>query len=111
VKKNSTKAAKPEKTFLDEIKRFSIHEHEYNQLPEKFKAKLSEYEDLDYFAGKMPKNRVPLFKKHLKTYADLVKKNKKVTNEECITLDIIFYLLDRMFADDIRKLKLERLLK
>lgn len=100
------------KRFLNEIKKFSIHEHEYEKLPKNVKKILENYEDIDFFKEKEIKNYPVKFKSLLKKYLEEIKLNDgKESIGECITLDMLLQLLDRMFAHEIRKLKLEKLLK
>jgi hypothetical protein len=99
-----------DKPFLDELMHFTVHEHEFKQLPVKIQKAFKEHEDLvcDWL---LVKNRPAMFKKLLKDYLKQIKKHKgEESNAECMTLGFMIYLLDHMNAQEVRKLNLEKLL-
>jgi hypothetical protein len=98
------------KPFLDELMHFTIHEHEFNQLPIKTQEAFKEFEDVGY-GWVLVKDRPAKFRELLRKYIIQVKKHKgKESGQECITLDCMIYLLEHMNAKEIRKLKLHKLL-
>jgi hypothetical protein len=100
------------KQFLDEFKRFSIHEHEFNQLPKSLQDSFMEYEDMDYQFLLNNRDRTKKVKSLIRKYMKEIQKNKgKESNGECCAIDFIVYLLQHMSAKEIRKLHLEKLLK
>ena len=97
---------------LDETRHFSIHEYEFSRLPKHIQKAFLEYENIDYYKGRMPKNRVAKVKDLIRDYVIEIKKhNGKESNTECIAIDLIKYMLDHMMAHEIRKLHLDKLLK
>ena len=91
---------------------FSIHEHEFKQLPKSLQQRFKEYEDLDQSWLLKEDDRAETVKKIIKKYAAVIKKNKgKESGEECHYLSSILYMLEHMYAYEIRKLELEKLLK
>jgi hypothetical protein len=100
-----------DKPHLDELMHFTIHEHEFNQLPEDIQKAFKEHEDCD-LSFLLGDDRAERAKDLIKKYVKVIKKHKgKETNEECITLDFFMYVLAHMNAQEIRKLNLEKLLK
>lgn len=102
------------KTFLDEIIRFSIHEHEFNQLSKTKKALVEDYRDIEFYKDGLKRgedfDRVKECKRLIKDYNKVIKKNKgKESNEECMIIGQLLELMNRMMAADIRKLQLEKL--
>jgi len=100
------------KSHFDTLMHFTIDEHEFKQLPKSLQKKFKEYEDLEQPWLLKEKDRAATVKKLIKEYASVIKKNKGgETNEECHYLGSIIYMLEHMYAYEIRKLELEKLLK
>jgi hypothetical protein len=99
--------------FPDEIIRCSIHEHEFNQLPKTKKALLEEYRDIEFYSKGLKRgkkfDKVKEFKRLLREYVKHTK-DKPENNTECMIIDQMQELLERMMAHHIRKLGLEKLL-
>jgi hypothetical protein len=98
--------------FLDEVKEFSIHEDDYARLPKSVKKVLDDYETIRFYPKGKVKDKVKEFKKVLKQYTKEIQKNDgEESNIECIMIDQMLQLMQKMFAHEIRSLKLEKLLK
>lgn len=97
--------------FLEEIKHFSIHQDEYNKLPKKLKKFVDEYENITFYPRPIKVDKVKEVKKIIKAYIAEIKKNKnQESNVEALIFDKMLELLTVMKLEDIRKLKLEKLL-
>lgn len=105
-----TKVAKD--NFLYEFKNFRIHEHEFKQLPKKLQKAFLEHESMEFYPKtRAPVNPVKELKRLIKEYKNTVMKYDGVeTNAECIIIDQILELMGKMYAHEIRQLKLEKLL-
>jgi DNA-binding transcriptional regulator PaaX len=91
---------------------FTIDEHEFKYLPKTIQKRFKEYEDLEQPWLLVEKDRAATVKKLIKKYAAVIKKNKGAeSSEECHYLSSIVYMLEHMYAYEICKLKLEKLLK
>lgn len=99
--------------FPDEMIRCSIHEHEFKQLPKTKKALLEEYRDMEFYPQGLKKgkkfDKVKEFKRLIREYIKQTK-DKPENNIECIVIDQMKELLERMMAHQVRKLGLEKLL-
>jgi hypothetical protein len=101
-----------QKSHLDEMMHFSIHEHEFKQLPKTIQQRFKEYEDLDQSWLLRENDRAATVKKLIKKYVAVIEKNKgSETNEECHYLGSIVYMLEHMYAWEVRKLEFGKLLK
>ncbi len=105
----------PEKphNILYELKKFTIHEHEFKQLPKSIQKAFLEYEDLElYSKDRQVKDPVKECKRLIKNYLKEIKKNKgQESNVECMILSQLVEMLSKMMAYEFRKLGLEKLLK
>lgn len=100
-----------DKPHLDTLMHFTVEEYEFKHLPRNIQKAFKEYENLvcDWL---LVKDRPAKFKELLRDYIKQIKKHKgKESQEECITLGFMVYMLEHMDAREIRKLKLERLLR
>jgi hypothetical protein len=99
--------------FPDEMIRCSIHEHEFKQLSKTKKALLEEYRDIEFYPQGLKKgkkfDKVKEFKRLIREYIKHTK-DKPENNIECIVIDQMQELLERMMAHHVRKLGLEKLL-
>jgi hypothetical protein len=102
------------KDFVDELMHFTIHEEEFDKLPKKIKEAFKEHQDIEFYpqGKKQGKDfdKVKEVKRLIKEYMKEIKKNKgKESNVECIIIDQLLELLNRMMAHDMRKVGLEKL--
>lgn len=105
-----------DKDFTDELIHFTIHEHDFEQLPQKIKKLLEDYRDLEFYKDGLKKgkkfDKVKEAKKLIRDYEKEIKsKNGAEGNIECMIVGQLFELLNRMMAKDVRRLKLGRLLR
>lgn len=101
-----------EHSFLEEFKTFSIHNDDFKRLSKKTIKEISEHEQIEFYPPGKCTNKVVEFKKVLKEYLTVIKKNKgQESNIECILIDQMNELISKMYAHEVRELKLEKLLK
>jgi thymidylate synthase len=103
------------KDFVDELMHFTIHEDDFKQLPKKIKEVFEENRDIEFYPQglKQGKNfdKVKEVKRLIKQYVKEIKKyDGQESNVECIIIDQILELLNRMMAHDMRKVGLEKLI-
>lgn len=98
--------------ILYEFKNFRIHEHEFKQLPKKIQKAFLEHESIEFYPkSKQIKDPVKELKRLIKEYNKIIKKYKGVeTNSECIVIDQMLEVMSKMYAYQIRKLNLSKLL-
>lgn len=99
----------------DEMMHFSIHKHEFALLPKKLQAAILEYEGIEFYKDGLKKgkkfNKVKEFKRLVKEFSKRVEKSKgKEDNIQCIMIDQMIELLQRMLLRDFKQLKLEKIL-
>lgn len=104
------------KTIMDEYVVYQLHDEDYNRLPSLVKTVMSEYKQIKFYPGgkKSGKNfdKSKEFINLVKKYKKLIKdKNGEESNEEGICIEMMTQLLSTMMLSDIRKLKLEKLLR
>lgn len=97
---------------MDEYKYFSIHLDNFKRLSKKTQKELLEHENIELYPAEKNVNKVEEFKRVVKEYIKHIKKNKsKESNIECIMIDAMIELMQKMMASEVRQLKLEKLLK
>lgn len=100
------------KSHFDTLMHFTIDSHEFKHLPKTIQKRFKEYEDLEQPWLLKGKDRAATVKKLIKKYIAVIEKNKgSETNEECHYLGSIIYTLEHMYAWEVRKLELGKLLK
>lgn len=101
--------------FLDEILHFSIHEHDFNNLTKKEQDFLNFYRDLEFYPKSKKKgkkiDKVVEFKKCVNEYLETITLNDgNDSNEECMIIQKMVELLNKMMVMQVRQLKLEKLI-
>jgi hypothetical protein len=98
--------------ILYEFKHFTIHEHEFKQLPKDIQKAFLEHENLEFYPKKKPIiDPIAEIKRLIKLYLKEIEKNKGAeSNVECIIINQIQEVLSKMMAYEVRKLGLEKLL-
>jgi hypothetical protein len=97
--------------FPDEYKVFKVHNFDYNRLTQPQKNFLQEYETIEFYPnGRKHGKKIDKVKELLarnKERLRLQKKHKnKESNEECICVEIMLELMNRMLLKDFRRIKI-----
>jgi hypothetical protein len=102
------------KSFLDELRHFTIHDHDYEKLPKRYRKFLDTYRDLEFYNNGLKNgkqfSKVSEAKRLIK---QLYKCNLKNRGKDCNIQGIIVYqlieLLNRMSLQEVLKLHLEKI--
>ena len=97
---------------MDEFKYFSIHKNEFEKLPVKIQKAFQLHENIEFYPAEKNINKVEEFKKVVMEYTKHIKKSKgKESNIECLMIDQMIELLQKMMAAEVRQLNLKNILK